>query len=30
MKRSVAVHPDVAPTNFTPFLESFPVRACKT
>lgn len=30
MKRSVAVHPDIAPTNLTPFSESFPVLAIIT
>jgi len=30
MKRSVAVHPDIDPTNFAPFSESFPVRAIIT
>lgn len=29
IKRSVAVHPEIAPTNLTPFSESLPVRACK-
>ena len=29
MKRSVAVHPDIDPTNLTPSSESLPSRACK-
>lgn len=28
MKRNVAVHPDISPTNLTPSSESFPVLAC--
>lgn len=29
IKRSVAVHPDIDPTNLTPFSESLPMRAWK-
>ena len=30
IKRSVAVHPEIAPTNLTPFSESLPICACKS
>lgn len=30
MKSNVAVHPDIPPTNLTPFSESFPLLACKS